>query len=196
MLPPAFASFSFLPEFVEQNRFLFARAARREQLRTPQPRSPQRLFQPPARALRPGRFPVECNRWKLTREQADIVVYLFDVVSEDVAFVASIRDELTMKGKKFLLVGNKVDAFSSDGAAATLFPQELLISARELRQATVDKATRWSATKSTTPSSKSPKIRSTSPIYPIARPVAARSRRSSATPVCGCAKRPSMPTTY
>ncbi len=105
-------------------------------------------------------------------EQADIVVYLFDVNDEPGA-VALLRDELRAKGKPFLLVGNKVDAFgstttsssafsgsgdtagvsasassaagssssaSSSGAdaafeadAASLFPQELLISAREAR---------------------------------------------------------------
>lgn len=65
-------------------------------------------------------------------EQADIVVYLFDV-SDEPDSVAAVRSELFSKGKPFLLVGNKVDAFSSDGAAAALFPQELLISARQAR---------------------------------------------------------------
>ena len=69
-------------------------------------------------------------------EQADIVVYLFDV-SDDPSWVATVRAELFSKGKPFLLVGNKVDTFSSEGAAgaaaAALFPQELLISAREAR---------------------------------------------------------------
>src|SRR6185437_9833225 len=41
-------------------------------------------------------------------EQADIVVYLFDV-SDDPAAVAAVRAELFAKGKPFLLVGNKVD---------------------------------------------------------------------------------------
>ena len=79
-------------------------------------------------------------------EQADIVVYLFDV-NDDPASVALLRAELQGKGKPFLLVGNKVDAFSSASSlggysdrsaaslasAAALFPQELLISAREAR---------------------------------------------------------------
>jgi tRNA modification GTPase len=65
-------------------------------------------------------------------EQADIVVYLFDV-SDDTAAVAAVRAELLAKGKPFLLVGNKVDAFSSVAAAASLFPQELLISAKDMR---------------------------------------------------------------
>ena len=76
-------------------------------------------------------------------EQADIVVYLFDVF-DDPGAVAGIRAELFAKGKPFLLVGNKVDAFaavsatsgtfaSSETSAAALFPQELLISAREAR---------------------------------------------------------------
>lgn len=54
-------------------------------------------------------------------EQADIVVYLFDVSSvEDVAGVEAVREELVGKGKRFLLVGNKVDALGRDrgGAAA------------------------------------------------------------------------------
>jgi len=75
-------------------------------------------------------------------EQADVVVYLFDV-RDDAASVASIRTELQAKGKPFLLVGNKVDSVGEDIARAS-FPQELLISAREerhidvLRQRLVD----------------------------------------------------------
>jgi len=77
-------------------------------------------------------------------EQADIIVYLFDV-ADDPASVAAVRAELNAKGKPFLLVGNKVDAFSGGAgggsgsggsdvaAAAALFPQELLISARQAR---------------------------------------------------------------
>jgi len=71
-------------------------------------------------------------------EQADIVVYLFDV-SDDPSAVAAVRAELFAKGKPFLLVGNKVDTFSAPTAAssfsdaAALFPQELLISARDMR---------------------------------------------------------------
>jgi len=79
-------------------------------------------------------------------EQADIVVYLFDVVSEDAADLAVVRDELTTKGKKFLLVGNKVDALVSvpvangagdDELVRGRFPSELLISARESRHVDV-----------------------------------------------------------
>jgi tRNA modification GTPase len=104
-------------------------------------------------------------------EQADIVVYLFDVSSDDPSSVAALRSELLAKGKPFLLVGNKVDVFSSsssraaaisaagasgafvseggasdaavsgvagagdvsEAGAAVLFPQELLISARQAR---------------------------------------------------------------
>jgi len=61
-------------------------------------------------------------------EQADIVVYLFDV-RDDAAAVAFVRGELLAKGKPFLLVGNKVDIIGVD-AARVLFPQELLISAK------------------------------------------------------------------
>jgi tRNA modification GTPase len=83
-------------------------------------------------------------------EQADIVVYLFDVSSDDPSSVAALRSQLFAKGKPFLLVGNKVDAFGasasfdaaastsaagvvSEAGAAALFPQELLISARQAR---------------------------------------------------------------
>ena len=75
-------------------------------------------------------------------EQADIVVYLFDV-RDDAASVASVRSELQAKGKPFLLVANKVDSVGEDAARAR-FPQELLISAKEeryidvLRQRLVD----------------------------------------------------------
>ena len=64
-------------------------------------------------------------------EQADVVVYLFDV-RDDAASVGLVRSELQAKGKPFLLVGNKVDAVGEDLARAS-FPQELLISAREQR---------------------------------------------------------------
>jgi len=68
-------------------------------------------------------------------EQADIVVYLFDVGSDDAATVGAVREELVAKGKPFLLVGNKVDGLdgSSALAASGRWPQELLISAREGR---------------------------------------------------------------
>lgn len=65
-------------------------------------------------------------------DQADIVVYLFDV-HDNPAAVGAVRSELLSKGKPFLLVGNKVDTFSSEESAAGLFPQELLISARQAR---------------------------------------------------------------
>ena len=73
-------------------------------------------------------------------EQADIVVYLFDV-HDDVASVAVLRTELVGKGKPFLLVGNKVDSFSSseEGLLRERFPQELLISAKAGRHVDVFK---------------------------------------------------------
>ena len=64
-------------------------------------------------------------------EQADIVVYLFDV-SDAPAAVAGVRGELVARGKPFLLVGNKVDVLGEE-AARVAFPQELLISARDSR---------------------------------------------------------------
>ena len=97
-------------------------------------------------------------------EQADIVVYLFDASSEEVGEVAGIRDELTRKGKRFLLVGNKVDRLvlagdglaaggvaadglsaegltgtelTDAGAARSRFASELLISAKEARHVDV-----------------------------------------------------------
>jgi len=68
-------------------------------------------------------------------EQADIVVYLFDVCSDEAAAVGAVRDELTAKGKPFLLVGNKVDRLDGSAAAAASgrWPSELLISARDGR---------------------------------------------------------------
>ena len=92
-------------------------------------------------------------------EQADIVVYLFDVGAEDAAGVAAVKKELAVKGKPFLLVGNKVDELEgaegavgvvsagaggvvSTGAAGSVgaeaavvahWPEALLISAREGR---------------------------------------------------------------
>ena len=42
-------------------------------------------------------------------EQADVVIYLFDVGEEGVEEVRAMRMELLAKGKAFLLVGNKVD---------------------------------------------------------------------------------------
>ncbi|HEY4112378.1 tRNA uridine-5-carboxymethylaminomethyl(34) synthesis GTPase MnmE [Puia sp.] len=48
-------------------------------------------------------------------EQADIVVYLFDVSTEDAGAVGGMREELVRKGKNFLLVGNKMDAVDAGG---------------------------------------------------------------------------------
>jgi len=99
-------------------------------------------------------------------EAADIVVYLFDVTSSaEVAAVEGVREELMGKGKRFLLVGNKVDRLAaggdggaSDGAgmrgggsaeaagagvpggervSAVRFPDEVLISAKEGRDVEV-----------------------------------------------------------
>ncbi|MBS1660247.1 MAG: tRNA uridine-5-carboxymethylaminomethyl(34) synthesis GTPase MnmE [Bacteroidetes bacterium] len=75
-------------------------------------------------------------------DQADIIVYLFDVRDES-SSVAAIRSELQEKGKPFLLVANKVDILGEE-TARLHFPQELLISARDhrhidiLRQRLVD----------------------------------------------------------
>jgi tRNA modification GTPase len=65
-------------------------------------------------------------------DQADIIVYLFDV-RDSAADVAAIRTDLQSRGKPFLLVANKVDILGED-PARNLFPQELLISARDSRQ--------------------------------------------------------------
>ena len=69
-------------------------------------------------------------------EQADIIVYLFDV-SDAVAGVSAVQTELMAKGKPFLLVANKVDTFREDAARkkfpAALFPTELFLSAKEGR---------------------------------------------------------------
>jgi len=64
-------------------------------------------------------------------EQADIIVYLFDV-SDAPAAVAGVREELVGRGKPFLLVGNKVDVLGEE-VARSVFPLELLISARDAR---------------------------------------------------------------
>jgi tRNA modification GTPase len=47
-------------------------------------------------------------------EQADVVIYLFDV-AETYDEVRRVREELAGKGKTFLLVGNKVDAAAGGG---------------------------------------------------------------------------------
>jgi len=77
-------------------------------------------------------------------EAADIVVYLFDASDGDsAAEVGLVRDELTGKGKRFLLVGNKVDRVvgvgvpSGERVAAVRFPDEVLISAKEGRDVEV-----------------------------------------------------------
>jgi tRNA modification GTPase len=62
-------------------------------------------------------------------EQADIVLYLFDVGDPPEEVVAR-KSELISAGKSFLLVGNKVD-MTLEQAAKIRFPEELLISAKE-----------------------------------------------------------------
>jgi tRNA modification GTPase len=87
-------------------------------------------------------------------EQADVVIYLFDVGEEGFEEVCKMHTELRAKGKTFLLVGNKVDVGDRDsgvaggagvataGVAGTTgaatatavqvrFPEEVLISAKE-----------------------------------------------------------------
>jgi tRNA modification GTPase len=64
-------------------------------------------------------------------DQADIIVYLFDV-RDDPASIAAIRADLQSRAKPFLLVANKVDLLG-EAPARNLFPQELLISARDSR---------------------------------------------------------------
>jgi tRNA modification GTPase len=59
-------------------------------------------------------------------EQADIVVYLFDAREG----VNGVRADLMGRGKAFLLVGNKVDAFAGEPVAVR-YPEEVLISARD-----------------------------------------------------------------
>ena len=75
-------------------------------------------------------------------EQADVVLYIFDV-GEAMSEIVAVREGLMAKGKAFLLVGNKVDAVAvvhaGDGdrirgtatAAQVRFPEEVLISAKE-----------------------------------------------------------------
>jgi tRNA modification GTPase len=60
-------------------------------------------------------------------DAADIVVYLFDVREG----VNGVREDLTARGKVFLLVGNKVDEVV--GAVEARYPEEVLISARDGR---------------------------------------------------------------
>ena len=69
-------------------------------------------------------------------EQADIIVYLFDV-NDTPASVAVTREELVARGKSFLLVGNKIDGLPDEAAVRSRFPQELLISARLSRHVDV-----------------------------------------------------------
>ena len=71
-------------------------------------------------------------------EQADIVVYLFDV-SDDATAVGVVREELVAKGKPFLLVGNKVDGLDASGvlAASGRWGDELMISAKDGRHVDV-----------------------------------------------------------
>ncbi len=60
-------------------------------------------------------------------EQADIVIYLFDVRDE----LDGVRNDLTARGKAFLMVGNKVDVAGK--AMEVRWPEEVLISAKEGR---------------------------------------------------------------
>jgi tRNA modification GTPase len=62
-------------------------------------------------------------------EQADIVLYLFDV-GDSPEEVAARKNELIAAGKTFLLVGNKVD-MTVEQTSKFRFPGELLISAKE-----------------------------------------------------------------
>jgi tRNA modification GTPase len=62
-------------------------------------------------------------------EQADIVLYLFDV-GDSPEEVAARKNELIAAGKTFLLVGNKVD-MTVEQTSKLRFPGELLISAKE-----------------------------------------------------------------
>ena len=79
-------------------------------------------------------------------EQADIVVYLFDVRGGQLSAVAGeragsgvgapdeldgVREDLVARGKAFLLVGNKVDEYA--GSVVVRYPEEVLISARDGR---------------------------------------------------------------
>ena len=64
-------------------------------------------------------------------DQADIIVYLFDV-RDSPSDIAAIRADLQSRAKPFLLVANKVDLLG-EAPARNLFPQELLISARDSR---------------------------------------------------------------
>ena len=68
-------------------------------------------------------------------EQADIIVYLFDV-NDTLASVAVAREALVARGKAFLFVGNKIDGLD-EAWVRSRFPQELLISAREQRSVDV-----------------------------------------------------------
>ena len=68
-------------------------------------------------------------------EQADIIVYLFDV-NDTLASVATARDELVTRGKPYLFVGNKIDGLDESWVRSR-FPQDLLISARDSRSVEV-----------------------------------------------------------
>ncbi len=68
-------------------------------------------------------------------EQADIIVYLFDV-NDTLASVAVAREQMVARGKSFLFVGNKVDGLD-EAWVRSRFPQELLISARDSRSVDV-----------------------------------------------------------
>ncbi len=62
-------------------------------------------------------------------EQADIVLYLFDV-GDSLEEIVARKSELIAGGKPFLMIGNKVDT-TAEQAARLRFPEELLISAKE-----------------------------------------------------------------
>ena len=74
-------------------------------------------------------------------EQADIVVYLFDVRERVEVSIGNgiglrgeldgVREDLNSRGKAFLLVGNKVDV--ADGVTDVRYPEEVLISASDGR---------------------------------------------------------------
>ncbi|MDP4256424.1 MAG: GTPase, partial [Bacteroidota bacterium] len=75
-------------------------------------------------------------------EQADIVVYVFDINDSPAEIIAR-RAELAAAGKPFLIVLNKLDT-TDEATARAAYPNEVLISARdgrhidELKQRLVD----------------------------------------------------------
>ena len=65
-------------------------------------------------------------------KSADIVLYIFDINEMSVEELKDISDEFKRAGKKYLLVGNKVDAASTGSVAKNFagFENHLLISAK------------------------------------------------------------------